>query len=122
MIMRYEVRSTDDHGVHTGYGVWDTYLVRWMDNAFGQDVFEDEGDAGVLAADLNASCETTVAAGRCTLCENDAAELVPWTTRERLCWECVDQQMDLLARAVEDILPVEVKHLDVAVTRELVHA
>jgi hypothetical protein len=96
-----------------------TYGGRILDDDVNQWNDEQEAAARALVA---GQCEKTVAAGRCTLCENDAAELVPWATGERLCWECVDQQMDLLARAVEDILPVEVKHLDVAVTRELVHA
>jgi hypothetical protein len=41
----------------------------------------------------------TLASGRCTLCEADTAELVPWAG-ERLCWTCTDLQLDLLARAV----------------------
>jgi hypothetical protein len=63
--------------------------------------------------------EAVIAGGQCTQCEHDSAELIPWTTDQRLCWDCVDFQLDLLALAVQDILPVEVKHLDIAVGREL---
>lgn len=52
--------------------------------------------------------EAAVKGGTCTLCEDDASELVPWATRERLCWHCVDIQLDLLAKAVRDIMPVEI--------------
>lgn len=50
--------------------------------------------------DHAASCERTVAAGRCTGCEQEAGELIPWTPRERLCWRCTDLQLDLLALAM----------------------
>jgi hypothetical protein len=59
-------------------------------------------------ASQDAACERTVAGGRCTLCERDAPELVPWATAERLCWGCVDVQLDLLARAIMDAGPVPV--------------
>ena len=44
--MRYEVRERNAR-----YGVWDSYLLRWMENALGQDEM-DETDAEVLAGDL----------------------------------------------------------------------
>jgi hypothetical protein len=50
--------------------------------------------------DHAASCERTVAAGRCTGCGEEAGELIPWTPRERLCWRCTDLQLDLLALAM----------------------
>jgi hypothetical protein len=53
-------------------------------------------------ADFTAASERTVAPGRCTGCETDAAELLPWTPRERLCWRCVDLQLDLLAGAISE--------------------
>lgn len=43
--------------------------------------------------------------GRCTLCEEDATELVPWGQRESLCWQCADYQLDLMARAIQEIVP-----------------
>ena len=52
--------------------------------------------------------EHTVAGGVCTLCENEASELVPWGTAERLCWGCTDLQIDLLAKAVAEGYDVEV--------------
>lgn len=50
-------------------------------------------------ADFASAAERTVAPGRCTLCEEDSPELVPWSG-ERLCWNCTDRQLDLLALAV----------------------
>jgi hypothetical protein len=52
--------------------------------------------------DFIALSERTVAAGRCTGCEADAPELLPWTSHERLCWRCVDLQLDLLAKAISE--------------------
>lgn len=49
--------------------------------------------------DFTASCERTVAPGQCTGCEEDAPELIPWSG-ERLCWRCVDVQLDLMAAAI----------------------
>lgn len=45
--------------------------------------------------------QQTVAGGRCSLCERDADELLPWAS-QRLCWDCVDIQLDLLAKAVQE--------------------
>lgn len=45
-------------------------------------------------------CERTVAGGTCTLCGHDSDELLPWASSERLCWDCTDYQLDLLALAV----------------------
>lgn len=51
VMTRYIVR-----GAAGGWGVWDTKLLRWMENELGQwDM--DEYDADVLAADLNAEEE-----------------------------------------------------------------
>jgi hypothetical protein len=52
--------------------------------------------------DFTASCERTVAPGQCTGCERDAGELIPWSG-ERLCWRCVDLQLDLLALAMGEL-------------------
>ena len=46
--------------------------------------------------------ELVIAGGLCTLCENDADELLPWGGCERLCWACVDLNLDLLAKAVSE--------------------
>jgi hypothetical protein len=54
-------------------------------------------------ADFTASCERTVAAGRCTGCEEASPELVPWSG-ERLCWSCVDVQLDLMALAIGELV------------------
>lgn len=43
--------------------------------------------------------------GRCTLCEEEVPELVQWAARERLCWRCADYQLDLLALAVQELVP-----------------
>lgn len=59
------------------------------------------------AVDFQAACERTVAGGRCTLCENESAELIPWSG-ERLCMGCVDLQLNLLAKAVQEDTPVTV--------------
>lgn len=42
----------------------------------------------------------------CTGCEKLTAERIPWSG-ERLCWDCTDLQLDLLAKALEDE-PVQV--------------
>jgi hypothetical protein len=55
---------------------------------------------------MKMTSEPLVRAGVCAGCESDADELVPWASK-RLCWDCVDKQIDLLARAVAD-LPVTV--------------
>lgn len=55
-------------------------------------------------ADFTAACERTVAGGRCTGCEEEAAELLPWTPRERLCWACTDLQLDLMAKAIGELV------------------
>lgn len=55
-------------------------------------------------ADFTAACERTVAGGRCTGCEQEAAELLPWTPRERLCWACTDLQLDLMAKAIGEMV------------------
>jgi hypothetical protein len=44
--LRYEIRY--DHG----YMVWDTYLLKWMQNEFGDDIMT-EGEAETLASELN---------------------------------------------------------------------
>jgi hypothetical protein len=46
-------------------------------------------------------CEATVAGGRCTLCEADSTKLLPWSG-ERVCWDCFDRQLDLVALAIAD--------------------
>lgn len=57
--------------------------------------------AGVEAGfDFAAACERTVAPGTCTGCGTPAATLLPWTPAERLCWDCTDLHLDLLAMAV----------------------
>ena len=53
--------------------------------------------------DFTAACERTIAAGRCTGCEQDVPELLPWASHERLCWACADLQLDLLAIAVGEL-------------------
>lgn len=57
--------------------------------------------------DFTAACERTVAPGQCTGCEADAAELIPWSG-EKLCWRCVDVQLDLMAAAILADAPVSV--------------
>lgn len=42
----------------------------------------------------------------CTGCEQLSCELVPWSG-ERLCWDCTDLQLDLMAKALQD-MPVQV--------------
>lgn len=51
--------------------------------------------------DFAAACERTVAPGQCTGCEEAAPELIPWSG-QRLCWRCVDLQLDLLAKAIAE--------------------
>lgn len=58
--------------------------------------------------DFTAACERTVAAGRCTGCENEAPELVPWAG-ERLCWSCTDLQLDLMAAAMDELVTVRAR-------------
>lgn len=55
------------------------------------------------------NAEQMVAAGQCTGCEAETGELVPWAG-ERLCWNCTDLQLDLMALACQsaDGLPVTV--------------
>lgn len=60
------------------------------------------------AYEVDHPSEMTVAGGRCTLCEADAPELTPWATRERLCWTCVDLQLDMLALALVEAGPFPV--------------
>jgi hypothetical protein len=52
-------------------------------------------------ADYNRALE---ALSRCTMCERSGGDLVPWSG-ERLCWDCTDKQLDLLAMAMQDQLP-----------------
>lgn len=52
--------------------------------------------------------EMAVSGGLCTLCERHADELIPWAARERLCWPCVDVQLDLLATALMEAGPFPV--------------
>lgn len=47
------------------------------------------------------ACEQTVAGGRCTMCEADSYELLPWSG-ERICWDCFDHQLDLMAKAIQE--------------------
>lgn len=42
----------------------------------------------------------------CTHCERETGVLIPWA-RERLCLDCMDTQLDLVARAMRE-LPVQV--------------
>lgn len=44
--------------------------------------------------------------GTCTQCEAATAELIAWSG-ERLCWDCTDRQLDLLALACATELPAE---------------
>jgi hypothetical protein len=53
--------------------------------------------------DFAASCERTVAAGQCTGCEEPSPELLPWSG-QRLCWRCVDVQLDLMALAIGELV------------------
>lgn len=72
--------------------------------------------AGTVWVKLDIQDERAVACGYdasqiariCTGCEQVPADgdLVPWSG-ERLCWNCADAQLDLLAKAVSD-LPVTV--------------
>jgi hypothetical protein len=39
----------------------------------------------------------TLHGGTCTLHGGPADELVPWGTRHELCWDCLDEQLDMLA-------------------------
>lgn len=49
-------------------------------------------------------CEVTVAGGQCTMCEADSPELWPWSGH-RVCQDCFDKQLDLLALAVREAAP-----------------
>jgi hypothetical protein len=40
--------------------------------------------------------------GRCTLCERDVPETFPYGCRERLCQDCLDLNLDLLAIAISE--------------------
>lgn len=44
----------------------------------------------------------------CTGCEKavDKGDLIPWSG-QRLCWDCMDFQLDLLAKAVSDDVMVD---------------
>jgi len=48
--------------------------------------------------------ERTVRGGRCTTCEKDSSELWPWSG-QRICQDCFDRQLDLLAMAVREATP-----------------
>jgi len=51
---RFEIRERNGR-----HGVWDRYLLRWEELDGGQDEM-DEGDAEILAAELNSPpCSTT---------------------------------------------------------------
>ena len=51
--------------------------------------------------------ESATAGGTCGGCEKEAAELIPWAS-QRLCWDCVDLHLDLLALAVAEGTGTEV--------------
>jgi len=44
---------------------------------------------------------SAVAGGRCQHCERDSSELLPWSG-QRICWNCFDTQLDLLAVAIRE--------------------
>jgi hypothetical protein len=43
--------------------------------------------------------EQTIAGGQCTLCAADSPERLPWSG-QRICWNCFDGQLNLLAKAI----------------------
>lgn len=59
------------------------------------------GDTKALA---EGQCERTVAGGQCTLCAAGSYELLPWSG-ERVCWDCFDRQLDLLAKTIHEAGP-----------------
>lgn len=81
----------------------DAYLDRMIelsDPAFAG--FDAEARARLDAtADFSAQCEKTVMGGRCTMCEASSYELLPWSG-ERICWDCFDHQLDLMAKAIRE--------------------
>jgi hypothetical protein len=94
--MTINIREQDELWVPDGY-----------DNPENLEALRDEYESTRLGnraradaiADFTASCERTVRGGRCTGCEEDSLELIPWSG-ERLCWACVDVQLDLMAAAI----------------------
>jgi hypothetical protein len=75
-----------------------------------EETFEQVVEAGVDAyLEFAVSCERTVAPGSCTGCGGEADELIPWSG-QRLCWNCTDAQLDLIAKAVleDEDTPVQV--------------
>lgn len=70
------------------------------------DLYETIGRTDAIY-DEQSAAERTVAGGRCTLCEEDVPELLPWSG-QRLCWDCVDLNLDLLAKAVLETTPVRI--------------
>ena len=71
------------------------------------DLYETIGRTDAIH-DEQSAAERTVAGGRCTLCEEDVPELLPWSG-QRLCWQCVDLNLDLLAKAVLETTPVRIR-------------
>lgn len=67
----------------------------WEMDHPGEDLPEWTGVTDRIAS----PAEATIAGGNCQGCEADSAELLPWAS-QRLCWNCVDVQLDLLAMAV----------------------
>jgi len=70
------------------------------------DMREDESeddyvDRMITEADDTPACERTVAGGTCTQCERRSPELLPWSG-ERVCWDCFDRQLDLMAIAIRE--------------------
>lgn len=67
-------------------------------------------EAASLAETLAAEDWPQPGPGCCTQCGQPGGE-VPWGQREKLCWPCTDQQIDLMALACQTAtgLPVEVK-------------
>jgi hypothetical protein len=59
------------------------------------------------AYEIDHPSESVVAAGRCGGCEKEAGERIPWGS-QKLCWDCVDAQLDLMALAVAQAVPVPV--------------
>lgn len=71
---------------------------------FGRYTPDPEAQAQYDAmGDIAAACERTVAPGQCTGCEQDSPELIPWSS-QRLCWACVDLQLDLMALAIGELV------------------
>lgn len=92
----YVARSAGHDGTYDAPDVRDdSPLMRQI----AAEVRADQAARRDAVADFTAACERTVRGGQCTGCETPAPELIPWSG-ERLCWDCVDTQLDLLAKAI----------------------